>query len=250
MKQKKRLDLVLQKLYPDLSRQQIQSFIIQGKVLVNDAVQTKSGAQIVQTDKVVLLQKEQKYVSRAGYKLEYALDAFGIDVAGLIVLDAGISTGGFSDCMLQRGVGKIHGIDVGYGQTVNKVRSDPRVVLHERTNLRYITAQTIGEYVDLVTLDLSFISILKVLDTVKLVLKPEGRLITLIKPQFEAEKHQIGAGGIVRDDEIRMHIVKQVIAGIERAGFVYHDSCESVIQGTEGNREYVAHFSKKIADLD
>jgi len=246
MKQKKRLDLVLQESYPQLSRQQIQSFILQGNVQINDVVQTKSGTQISESDKVVLLKTEQKYVSRAGYKLEYALDTFGIDVKGLTVLDAGVSTGGFSDCMLQRGIARIHGVDVGYGQTVNKVRSDSRVILHERTNLRHITKDTIGELVDLVTLDLSFISILKVLDAVKSVLKPNGLLVTLIKPQFEAAKHEVGAGGIVRNDEIRERIAKQVVDGIVNAGFICYGFCESVIQGTDGNREYVAWFSRAV----
>lgn len=245
MKQKKRLDIAIQELYPQLSRQQIQSLIMQGKATINDIVTTKSGTQVTLTDKVVLLHSDQKYVSRAGYKLEYALDKFNIDVNGLIVLDAGISTGGFSDCLLQRGVARIYGIDVGYGQTAHKIRSDPRVILHERTNLRHITKDIICESVDLVTLDLSFISILKVLDAVKSVLKPNGLLITLIKPQFEASRYEVGSGGIVRDDAIRQRIVKQVIDGIVTAGFRCHAFCESIIQGTDGNREYVAYFQEK-----
>ena len=161
----------------------------------------------------MLICDEPKYVCRAGWKLEKALDYFCIDPTDLIVMDAGLSTGGFTDCLLQRGAKRVYGIDVGYGQVHEKIRQDPRVIIHERTNLRYV--QDLGEKIDLVTLDLSFISLLKVMDAVKLVLKEKGQLITLIKPQFEAQRHEIGKGGIIRDPSIHKKVVEQVISEIK-----------------------------------
>jgi 23S rRNA (cytidine1920-2'-O)/16S rRNA (cytidine1409-2'-O)-methyltransferase len=242
MKQKQRLDKAVQSLFPELSRQFIQSLIMQGKVIVNDKVVTKAGTQVSGDDVINITKTDDQYVSRAGYKLAHALSHFQIDVSGLIALDAGISTGGFTDCLLQNNIARVHGIDVGYGQTVHKIRSDPRVILHERVNVRHITKETIGEMVDLVTLDLSFISVLKVLDAVKSVLKPQGMLIVLVKPQFEGRKDQIGAGGIVRDDIARQEIVNNVIQGIAEKDFLLQGACESPITGTDGNREFLAYF--------
>lgn len=244
MKLKFRLDIVVQKLYPHFSRAQIQGFIMQAKVLVNDQPITKAGTLISPEDKITVIADIPPFVSRAGLKLSHALDTFSLDVKNLVALDAGISTGGFSDCLLQRGVQKIYGIDVGYGQTHMKIRNDPRVILYEKTNLRFLTAEKIGEKVDLITLDLSFISILKVIDAVYDLLKKNGILITLIKPQFEAQKHEVGTGGIIRDDKKRNEIAKIVINGIVEKGFLFKQSEESIVQGTDGNREFVAYFIK------
>src|SRR3989337_2239975 len=182
MSKKKRLDQVVHERASSFSRRQIQSWIMQGKVKVDDGVVTKPGTQVGQDAKIEYDFEEPKFVSRAGFKLEKALDHFGLDVQDFVVMDAGISTGGFTDCLLQRGAKKIYGIDVGYGQLAEKIRLDPRVVIMERTNLRDV--RDLGEKVDLVTLDLSFISILKVMDAVCSVLKDDAHLITLIKPQF------------------------------------------------------------------
>lgn len=244
MKLKFRLDMVVQKLYPHFSRAQIQGFIMQAKVLVNDQPVTKAGTLISSNDTIRLIAEIPPFVSRAGLKLSHALDTFSLDVKDLVALDAGISTGGFTDCLLQRGVQKVYGIDVGYGQTHIKIRNDPRVILYEKTNLRFLTPEKIGEMIDLVTLDLSFISILKVIDAVYDFLKKNGILITLIKPQFEAQKHEVGAGGIIRDQQKRNEIAQKVITGIVEKGFVFKKMEESIIEGADGNREFVAYFIK------
>jgi len=240
---KKRLDVKLLELYPQYSRRQIQSWIMQGKVMVNDAVITKNGIIIPDDARIVLNVEEPKYVSRAGFKLEKALDHFHIDVTNLVALDAGLSTGGFADCLLQRGIKKIYGIDVGYGQVHEKIRTDPRVVVKERTNLREV--RDLGEKVDLATLDLSFISVLKVMDAITSVLKDDGQLIVLIKPQFEAQKGQVGRGGIIKDPAIHKSVIEQVTSGIETAGFSCVGVIESPIEGATGNKEFLAYFKRK-----
>lgn len=243
MKIKKRLDHAIQELYPTLSKMRIQSLIMQGKVTVNERIETKAGTQIKPDDRLHLDLEEPKYVSRAGFKLEGALDHFGIDPEGKVALDAGLSTGGFSDCLLQRGIAKIYGIDVGYGQVHEKVAKDPRLVNMERTNLR--TIETLPELVDIVTLDLSFISLLKVIETVARLMKPHAQLIALIKPQFEARKDQIGKGGIVKDNAVHQEVIDKVVAGIGAHGFEHKGTIESPILGGEGNKEFLAYFIKK-----
>jgi 23S rRNA (cytidine1920-2'-O)/16S rRNA (cytidine1409-2'-O)-methyltransferase len=242
MREKKRLDILIQERYPALSRTHIQSLIMQGKVTVDGERATKSGMQVNTDANIDIDLLEPKYVSRAGFKLEKALDHFGIDVKNLIALDAGLSTGGFTDCLLQRGVRKVFGVDVGYGQVHEKIRNDSRVVVMERTNLRHLGE--LPEKVDLVTLDLSFISVLKVIDVVKRVLKDNGSLIVLIKPQFEAEKGQVGKKGIIIDPILHEQIVKKVSNGIQSHGFTLIGIIESPIEGTMGNKEFLAYFKK------
>jgi 23S rRNA (cytidine1920-2'-O)/16S rRNA (cytidine1409-2'-O)-methyltransferase len=237
---KMRLDHRIALLYPTLSKSYIQSLIMQGKVKVAGKIATKAGMSVKDTDVIEVDLTEPKYVSRAGYKLEKALDHFGVDVSGFIVMDAGISTGGFTDCLLQRGAKKIYGIDVGYGQVHEKIRNDPRVVLLERTNLR--TLENLPELVDLVTLDLSFISVLKVMEAVTRLLKPDGKLIVLIKPQFEAGKEQVGKGGIIKDPAVHQQVIETVTQGIEQYGFVCKGVIESPITGTDGNKEFLTYF--------
>lgn len=240
---KKRLDAWLQEMFPEYDDRHIQSWIMQGKVFVDGEKITKSGTQVAEDEKITHTIEEQKFVSRAGLKLEQALDHFHIDVQGLTVLDAGISTGGFTDCLFQRGAQKVYGVDVGYGDVHDKIRNDERLVLLEKTNLRIL--ESVGELVDLVTLDLSFISVLSVMQTVCKVLKKDGRLIVLIKPQFEASKHEIGAGGIVRDDAVRQAIVDVVVRGIVNYGFESKGVIDSPISGAKGNRELLAYFVRK-----
>lgn len=242
MKVKKRLDHLLADRFPAFSRAQLQSFVMQGFVRVDDMVITKPGTQVEETALITLDVDQPKYVSRAGFKLEHALNTFDIDVKGKVALDAGISTGGFTDCLLQYGAGKVFGIDVGYGQVHEKIRNDPRVMVKERTNIRHL--EDIGEPVDLVTLDLSFISVLKVMPAICKILKPNGELIVLIKPQFEAERHEIGKGGIVRDEKIRNAIVKRVTTGITEHGFSLVGVTPSPIRGATGNQEYLAYFKR------
>jgi 23S rRNA (cytidine1920-2'-O)/16S rRNA (cytidine1409-2'-O)-methyltransferase len=239
---KKRLDVKILELHPEYSRRQIQSWIMQGKVIVNDAVITKNGILVPDDARIILNVEEPKYVSRAGFKLEKALDSFNIDVTNLVALDAGLSTGGFTDCLLQRGIQKVYGIDVGYGQVHEKIRTDPRVVVQERTNLREV--RNIGEKVDLVTLDLSFISVLKVMDAILSVMKDDGQLIVLIKPQFEAQRGQVGRGGIIKDPAIHQSVIENVTKGVESAGFSCIGVIESPIEGATGNKEFLAYFRR------
>jgi len=242
MKQKKRLDQRVLEEHPTLTRTYIQSLIMQGKVLVDDVPCTKAGTQIADDAHIRLRDVQQKFVSRAGYKLEKALDFFEISVKDLIVLDAGLSTGGFSDCLLQRGAKKIYGIDVGYGQAHEKIRQDPRVVVMEKTNLRYVEA--LPELVDLVTLDLSFISVLKVIPSIKKLMQPHGMLIVLIKPQFEAQRGQVGSGGIIKDPKVHEEVIHNVVEGIKEQGFAFIGVTDSPITGTDGNKEFLAYFKK------
>lgn len=244
MIQKERLDKRVQELYPHLSRNQVQGFIMQGKVKVNDKVQSKSGVLVKLDDTIMLDQKEPKFVGRAGFKLEGALDHFNIDVTDLIVVDAGLSTGGFTDCLLQRGVKRVYGVDVGYGQVHEKVRQDPRVEVMERTNFRYL--KKVGEMADLITLDLSFISLLKVMDTVTSLLNPEGKLIVLVKPQFEAYRDQVGKKGVIKEDDVHKEVIERVTTGIIEHGFKFIGLIDSPIKGTTGNKEFLAYFERKI----
>jgi len=239
-----RLDQLILDRHPQLSRNYIQSLIMQGKVRVEDTIISKAGTPVHVDAVIVLATEEPKFVSRAGFKLEKALDYFSLDVNNLIALDAGLSTGGFTDCLLQRGIEKVYGVDVGYGQVHEKIRINPKVIIMDRTNLRLL--ESLPELVDLVTLDLSFISVLKVIDNVKRFMKPGAKLIVLIKPQFEAERHEVGKGGIIKSSEIHEKVINNVITGITDAGFICHGFIESPILGTEGNKEFLAYFERKI----
>lgn len=236
-KTKIRLDLRVIELVPQYSRAQIQSWIMQGRVSVDGAIQTKAGTLIDSLADIHIDIEEPKFVSRAGFKLEHALNVFNVDVHDFVVLDAGLSTGGFTDCLLQHGAKKVYGVDVGYGQVHEKIRKDPRVVVMERTNLKDLP--DLPEQVDLVALDLSFISFLKVLHVVKRVLKPKGQLIALIKPQFEAHKHEVGRGGIIKDPQIHQAVVERVKLGLLQAGFEVINVIDSPILGTMGNKEFL-----------
>lgn len=242
-KEKKRLDVLVHEQFPQFSRNQIQSYILQRKVTVDDKIVDKAGTMTAVDAKITLDVKEPKYVSRAGFKLEKALDHFNVDVKGFVVLDAGISTGGFTDCLLQRGAKRVYGIDVGYGQVHEKVLRDKRVEVIERTNLRHV--KHLPELVDLVTLDLSFISILKVMPAVSNLIKQTGKIITLIKPQFEAEKGQVSRGGIVRDEKVHEQVIEKIKMGMKEFGFEMVGVAESPILGGKGNKEFVALFEKK-----
>lgn len=244
---KKRLDQLMHEQQPQYSKTQIQSWIMQGKVKVEGQIVTKPGTMIDESAQLSYDIVEPKFVSRAGFKLEKALDYFGIDVAHMVVMDAGLSTGGFTDCLLQRGAAKVYGIDVGYGQVAEKIRTDLRVVLMERTNLREV--RDVGEPVDLVTLDLSFISVLKVMDAVNAVLKPGGSLLVLIKPQFEARKQDVGRGGIIKDYKVHQEVIERVRTGIEHYGFICQGITDSPIEGATGNKEFLGYFIKQKGDL-
>ena len=219
---------------------------MQGKVTVDGRVITKSGYLVSNSSKVLISASEPKYVCRAGHKMEAALECFQIEVANKVALDAGLSTGGFTDCLLQNGAAKVYGVDVGYGQVAERVRVDERVVVMERTNLRYLTASDLPEKVQVATLDLSFISILKVMDAVCQVLDLEGDLITLIKPQFEADRDEISRGGLVRSEETHNKVTRIITDGVVSHGFEFKQLMESPITGAQsGNKEFLAHFVYK-----
>ncbi|KAF5446489.1 hypothetical protein F2P56_032113 [Juglans regia] len=177
-----------------------------------------------------------------GYKLEAAIEQLGIDVSGKVALDSGLSTGGFADCLLQYGASFVYGVDVGYGQVAEKIRRHERVCVIERTNLRYLSG--LPQKVDLVTLDLSFISILLVMPAVVSVMKEDASLVTLVKPQFEARRSQVGSGGIVRDPTVHQEVLEKIITGVENFGFCSKGWIESPLKGAEGNTEFLVHFSR------
>ena len=240
---KKRLDALVIERYPTLTRNLIQSLIIQGKVTVDGVITTKPGTQFKDEVVIQLAEEHAKYVSRAGYKLEAALQGFRVDVTGLTCMDAGISTGGFTDCLLQHGAARVYSVDVGHGQVHERVAKDQRVVLFEQTNLRLLEA--LPEKVDLVTLDLSFISLLKVMEVVAKQLKPDGRILALIKPQFEAEREQVRRGGLVTDPAVHDAVIRKIVAGFEAHGFKHEGTMESPILGaSSGNKEFVAYFTR------
>lgn len=186
-----------------------------------------------------MLKFQNTYV---GYKLEAAIEQLSVDVAGKIALDSGLSTGGFTDCLLQYGASYVYGVDVGYGQVADKIRRDGRVCVIERTNLRYLSG--LPKKVDLVTLDLSFISILLVMPAVVNAMKEEATLVTLVKPQFEARRSQVGSGGIVRDPKVHQEVLEKIIKGVENFGFQSKGWIESPLKGAEGNTEFLVCFSR------
>ncbi|XP_031373087.1 uncharacterized protein LOC116188089 isoform X2 [Punica granatum] len=241
-KKKKRLDEICLERYEQYSRTLIQSWILQGKVTVDGRVVNKAGTPVSDKANVEIIAEIPKYVCRAGYKLEAAIEQLDIKVEGKVALDSGLSTGGFTDCLLQYGASFVYGVDVGYGQVADKIRRDERVCVIERTNLRYLAG--LPQKVDLVTLDLSFISILLVMPAVVNVMKEDATLITLVKPQFEARRSQVGGGGIVRDPQVHQEVLEKIIAGVENFGFSNKGWIESPLKGAEGNTEFLVCFTR------
>jgi 23S rRNA (cytidine1920-2'-O)/16S rRNA (cytidine1409-2'-O)-methyltransferase len=239
-----RLDALVKQKKSDISRNKLQAMISGGGVLVNGKPITRPGVLIEEdADIEIIAEAEPRYVSRAGEKLEHALKTFGLEVKGMVALDAGVSTGGFSDCLLQHGVKKIYGVDVGHGQADEKICSHSRVALIENTNVRYL--ETLPEKVDLVTLDLSFISVLKVIPAVSKLIKPTAKIIILIKPQFESEPGDIKKSGKVRGKRNLGRAVKKVKVGMEELGFKVIRVVESPLEGaTSGNKEFLGLFEK------
>jgi 23S rRNA (cytidine1920-2'-O)/16S rRNA (cytidine1409-2'-O)-methyltransferase len=223
------------------SREVAKRLILAGEVRVEGHEGNLKPGLKVEEDAVIEVKNRPKYVSRGGLKLEGALDAFGLDVAGKVVLDAGASTGGFTDCVLQRGAAKVYSYDVGTNQLAWKLRSDPRVVSQEGFNLRHLQPSDLPEPVDLVVIDVSFISLTLILGPVFGVLKPEGDVVGLIKPQFELKKEQIGKGGIVRDPALHEEAVEKIRAHvIGTLGKCWQGVIPSPISGTDGNTEFLA----------
>ena len=239
-----RLDLALVERGLCPSREQAKRLIMAGEVLVGEEVVSKPGW-LVRRDAALRVRQPPRFVSRGGLKLEGALDHFGLDVTGFVALDIGASTGGFTDCLLQRGAAKVYAFDVGTNQMVWKLRSDPRVVCRENFNVRHLQPEDLPEPVDLIVADVSFISLTLVLPGPIAALKPGGQAVVLVKPQFELSREEIGAGGIVRDPALHAKACARLQAFVEaRPELRWHGLVESSIQGTDGNREFLAWFSK------
>ena len=230
------------------SRERAQSLVLAGEVLVNGQKIEKAGTAVAAECEIRLLGEDLKYVSRGGLKLERALAHWQIEVRGRSCLDVGTSTGGFTDCLLKHGAGRVIGVDTGHGQIAFQVRQDPRVRLLEKTNARYLTRDQVGEHVDLIVVDVSFISATLVLPAVVAAAFPEGTtnrvgraLIVLVKPQFEAGREQIGKGGIVRDPAAQQQAVEKVRKAVTALNATSVDVIESPILGAEGNKEFLLY---------
>lgn len=229
------------------SREQARRLILAGKVLVNDAPATKPGTPLPPEARL-RVKEAPRYVSRGGLKLEGALRAFAIDVTGLVGLDIGASTGGFTDCLLQHGARCVFAFDVGTNQLAWKLRSDPRVIARENVNARHLQPGDIAEPADLLVADLSFISLTLVLPAALTLLKPGGQAVVLVKPQFELSREDIGTGGIVRDPEAHERACARIRTFVEqRPDLEWRQLVPSPITGTDGNREFLAWFGKRPA---
>jgi 23S rRNA (cytidine1920-2'-O)/16S rRNA (cytidine1409-2'-O)-methyltransferase len=232
-----RADLLLTQRGLAPSRSRAQALILAGKVYSGERRVEKSGEPLDPAAPIEVREPDHPFVSRGGVKLSGALDALGYDPAKRCVADFGASTGGFTDCLLQRGAAKVFAIDVGYGQLHNKLRQDERVVVMERTNARHLKEGDLPETVDLVVIDASFIGLEKLLPAAHALLKPNGDVIALVKPQFQVGQDKVGKGGVVRDPEARQEAIAAIVAAAEQLGFQMRAQSDSVITGPKGNQE-------------
>lgn len=235
---RKRLDVLLVERGWFPSREKARAAVMAGQVRVNGREISKPGSLVDVEAEIKVLSASSPYVSRGGLKLEGALRSFKVDPTGKVALDAGASTGGFTDCLLRHGALRVHAVDVGYGQLDWRLRQDPRVVVHERVNARYLTPEILGERVDLATLDLSFISLNKVWAAVLSCLRPSGEVLALVKPQFEAGPERVGKKGVVRDPEVHQDVLLTVCAAAREQGFSVLGLTPSPLLGPQGNREF------------
>ena len=243
MKTKKRLDVLLtERLFAE-SRAKAQAIIMAGQVYVNGQKADKPGISYEETVDIEVRGESCPYVSRGGLKLEKALRDFGVDPTGYVCSDSGASTGGFTDCLLQKGASKVFAIDVGYGQLDWKIRSDPRVVVMERTNIRYVTPEQLGEHLDLSVVDVSFISLKIVLPAIKELLKPTGQVLCLIKPQFEAGREKVGKKGVVRDPDTHKEVLDMFVNLAAELDMTILGLTFSPVKGPEGNIEFLGHLT-------
>lgn len=245
---KQRLDVLLVNHGYAQSREKAKAIIMSGNVFVNGEREDKAGATF-EEEGIDLFIKENplKYVSRGGLKLEKAMETFPIKLDGAVCMDIGASTGGFTDCMLQNGASKVYAIDVGHGQLAWKLRNDERVVCMEKTNFRYVTNEQVPEEIDFASVDVSFISLTKILPVAHALLKDEGEMVCLIKPQFEAGREQVGKKGVVRDPKVHEEVVNRIIEFTEDAGFEVLGLTYSPVRGPEGNIEYLQWIKKSDA---
>ena len=243
---KERLDQALVISQLCTSREQAKRLILAGEVRVDGHVVDKPATK-VRLDAEITLKSKPRYVGRGGLKLEGALADLSIDPSGLTCLDIGASTGGFTDCLLQHGAAKVYAIDVGTNQLVWKIRNDPRVVAREQFNARHLSAEDLPELVDLVVIDVSFISLTKILPAAFRVLKPGGDVVALIKPQFEVERHEVGKGGIVRDATTRLRSAERIAEFVSASlGQLFIRRIDSPITGTDGNHEFFGHLRSQL----
>lgn len=243
---KERLDVLLVKRNLAPSREKAKAFIMAGCVYVDGQKEDKAGSVFEEEQAVIEVRGHAiPYVSRGGLKLEKALQVFPIELTDKICMDIGASTGGFTDCMLQNGAAKVYSIDVGYGQLDWKLRQDPRVVCMEKTNFRYLTPEDITDRPDFASVDVSFISLDKILTPAYALLREDGEMVCLIKPQFEAGREKVGKKGVVRDPKVHLEVVGRIIAHACEVSFEVLDLSYSPIRGPEGNIEYLLHLKKQ-----
>ena len=242
MSSKKRLDVAMVERGLAESRQKAQAVIMAGQVYVNGQKVDKAGAPVAEDAAIEVRGKTLAYVSRGGLKLEKAMELWPIRLEGAVCADIGASTGGFTDCMLQRGAEKVYAVDSGYNQLDWRLRSDPRVVCMERTNVRYLTAEQIPEPLDFGTVDVSFISLKLILPALRGILKPDGQVVCLVKPQFEAGREKVGKKGVVRDPAVHLEVLRQFLQNAHEADFTVKGMTFSPIRGPEGNIEYLGHL--------
>ena len=240
--EKERLDILLVQQGLAASRELAKAYIMAGNVYVDGMKEDKAGTKVPVTAQIEVKGNQMKYVSRGGYKLEKAIDAFGISLDGKTCLDIGASTGGFTDCMLQNGAAKVYAIDVGYGQFAWKLRNDERVVCLEKTNVRYVTHEQVPDAGDFASIDVSFISLTKVLPAVLGVLGEAGQLVCLIKPQFEAGREKVGKKGVVRDISVHKEVIERIVSYVKEQGLGILGLSFSPIKGPEGNIEYLIYL--------
>lgn len=246
---KTRLDVLLTERGLCESRQKAQAAIMAGLVTVNGMKVTKAGAAIADEDVLEVKGPAIPYVSRGGLKLEKAMKLWNIDLSGKVCADIGASTGGFSDCMLQCGAGKVYAVDTGYGKLDWKIRTDPRVIALERTNARYLTREQVPDELDFASVDVSFISLRLILPALRGVLKDGGEVVCLVKPQFEAGRENVGKKGVVRDPTVHLQVLEQFLIHARENGFSVKDLTFSPIKGPEGNIEYLGYITTRDTPL-
>ena len=245
---KERLDILLVKKGLAPSREKAKAIIMSGIVFVDNLREDKAGTFFDEKVNIEVRGKTLRYVCRGGLKLEKAMDCFGVKLEDKICMDVGASTGGFTDCMLQNGAAKVYSVDVGHGQLAWKLVTDDRVICMDRTNIRYVTPEDIDDKIHFASIDVSFISLTKVLQPVRDLLSDEGQIVCLIKPQFEAGRENVGKKGVVRDKKVHMQVIDTVIHYAKEIGFKILNLDYSPVKGPEGNIEYLLYLQKDLAN--
>ena len=245
---KERLDVLMVRRNLAEYREKAKALIMSGIVYVNGQKEDKAGTSFEETVQIEVRGNTLKYVSRGGLKLEKAMSRFGVQLAGKVCMDVGASTGGFTDCMLQNGAVKVYAVDVGHGQLAWKLRNDDRVICMEKTNIRYVTPEDIGDRIEFASIDVSFISLTKVLGPVKQLLTDEGQVVCLIKPQFEAGREKVGKKGVVREKSVHLEVIEMVMDYARSIGFGILGLEFSPIKGPEGNIEYLLYLQNILQE--